>query len=262
MKIAIMGSGKMGSWFANILSAGHEVAVYDVDPERTHGLENIRVLRKVEQINKFNPALLINAANLQHTTMAFEQVIPYLSAECILCDITSIKGDLQEYYAASPFRFVSLHPMFGPTFADMASLSKEAVIIIEESDREGAQFFRNLFEGLSVRVFGYSFAGHDKMMAYSLTLPFVSSMAFAACLDGSAVPGTTFAKHWTIASGLLSEDSHLLGEILFNPYSIAELEQITGRLEHLKHIIKARDQEELERFLNRLRDNMPRKENI
>jgi prephenate dehydrogenase len=247
----------MGSWFAKILSVSHEVAVYDIDSARAESLEGVIALPSVEHIEVFHPELLINGVCLQHTIEAFEKVIPHLSATCILCDITSIKGDLQKYYGASPFRFVSLHPMFGPTFADMASLRKEAVIIIEESDQEGAQFFRDLFEGLSVRVFEYSFAGHDKMMAYSLTLPFVSSMAFAACVDGSAVPGTTFAKHWSIARGLLSEDNHLLGEILFNPYSIAELEQITGRLEHLKHIIKARDQEELESFLTRLRANMP-----
>ena len=257
MKIAIMGTGKMGSWLANIISKSHEVAVYDVNPARIHHIENVKVLKKIEHIGKFDPSLLINAANLQYTTVVFEQAIPYLSEECILCDITSIKGDLQEYYAACPFRFVSLHPMFGPTFADMTSLSEEAVIIIEESDQKGAQFFTKLFEDLNARIFLCSFARHDKMMAYSLTLPFVSSMAFAACVDESAVPGTTFAKHRSIAKGLLSEDNHLLAEILFNPNSVEELEQITARLEHLKHIIKDRDHEELDKFLGRLRDNLP-----
>ena len=126
-----------------------------------------------------------------------------ISRDCILGDIASVKGDIVDYYKRCPFRFVSVHPMFGPTFADMASLKEENVIIIKESDQEGAQFFRQLFERLGVKVFEYSFAEHDKMMAYSLTLPFVSSMAFAACVKNRVVPGTTFAKHWTIARGLL-----------------------------------------------------------
>ena len=262
MKIAIIGAGKMGSWFARILSACHEVAVYDIDPVRAGSPEGVRMLSSVEQVGVFTPELLINAVSLQRTIAAFDTAVPYLSPECILCDITSIKGELPGYYQKSHFRFVSLHPMFGPTFANMASISKEAAIIIDESDPEGTRFFQDLFGRLSVQIFRCTFDEHDKMMAYSLTLPFVSSMAFAACVNGNAVPGTTFSKHRSIASGLLSEDNHLLAEILFNPHSIAELEKITARLEHLKHIIKAKDHEELAVFLDRLRGNMPRSERI
>jgi len=257
MRIAVLGTGKMGSWFARTVSADNETAVYDTNPAKWHNLEGVGVLTELEHIGQFNPELLINAVSLQHTTTGFEQVAQYLSPDCILCDITSIKAGMEEYYRTSPFRFVSLHPMFGPTFADMAYLSEEAVIIMNESDREGAQFFTRLFEALGVRIFWSDFAKHDEMMAYSLTLPFVSSMAFAACVNGKAVPGTTFARHRSVARGLLSEDDQLLAEILFNCYSVAQVEQITARLEHLKHIIKGRDYEELEKFLNRLRDNLP-----
>lgn len=257
MRIAVLGAGKMGSWFARILSEDNEVAVHDANPAKSHSLEDLKVLARVEDIGQFNPELLLNTVNLQCTTTAFEQAEPQLSPSCMLCDITSIKAGLEEYYKISPFKFVSLHPMFGPTFADMASLKEEAVIIMRESDREGAQFFIRLFKGLGIRIFWSDFAGHDEMMAYSLTLPFVSSMAFAACVNGKAVPGTTFARHMSVVRGLLSEDDHLLAEILFNSYSVAQVENITARLEHLKHIIKGRDYEEMETFLGRLRDNLP-----
>ena len=45
-----------------------------------------------------------------------------------------------------------------------------------------------------------------QMIAYSLTLPFASTMVFAACMNNTAVPGTTFRKHLEIAKGLLQED--------------------------------------------------------
>lgn len=261
MRIAILGSGKMGSWFARSLSDDHEVAVHDANPTKSSTLRGVQVMAGAKDIGRFNPEILLNAVNLQRTSEAYEQVAPYLAPDCILCDITSIKAGLEEYYKTTPFRFVSLHPMFGPTFADMDSLKEEAVIIMGESDREGAQFFIRFFEKLGVRIFWSDFAGHDEMMAYSLTLPFVSSMAFAACVNGKAVPGTTFARHMSVARGLLSEDDHLLAEILFNRYSVAQVEHITARLEYLKHIIKARDYEELDAFLGRLRENLPRKEN-
>lgn len=257
MRIAILGSGKMGSWFAKSLTGDHEVAVYDTDPTKSSNLSGVKQLAEVRDIGQFNPEILLNAVNLQRTSDAYEQVAPYLAPDCILCDITSIKAGLEEYYKASPFRFVSLHPMFGPTFADMESLKEEAVIIMGESDRNGAQFFIRFFEKLGVCIFWSDFAGHDEMMAYSLTLPFVSSMAFAACVNRKAVPGTTFARHMSVARGLLSEDDHLLAEILFNRYSVEQVEHVTASLEYLKHIIKARDYEELETLLGRLRKNLP-----
>lgn len=39
-------------------------------------------------------------------------------------------------------------------------------------------------------------------------------------------PGTTFKKHMAIAKGLLSEDDYLLQEILFNPRTPSQVENI------------------------------------
>jgi len=256
MRITILGAGKMGSWFIRELSRDHEISVYDADPAVMRDLKGVKTLSALHGMAAFNPELLINAVSLRNTVAAFEEAAPYLSENCIISDIASIKGDIADYYRRSPFRFASLHPMFGPTFADMEFLKEESVIIIKSSDGEGSRFFRNFFGMRKVKIFEYSLEEHDRMMAYSLTIPFISSMAFAACVDRSTVPGTTFSKHKEIARGLLSEDDHLLAEILFNPYSSGELEKVTARLEYLKHIIKGRDHEELRVFLQRLRANI------
>ena len=113
-----------------------------------------------------------------------------------------------------------------------------------------------LFARLGLRQFEYTFVEHDRMMAYSLTTPFTASLVFAACLDDTVVPGTTFAKHMAIAKGVLSEDDHLLAEIFFNRHSAAQLDKITSRLEFLKHVIKAKDYDEAKRFFDKLRKNV------
>ncbi len=94
------------------------------------------------------------------------------------------------------------------------------------------------------------------MMAYSLAIPFVSSMIFAACVDMKTVPGTTFKRQLMIARRLLSEDDHLLAEVLFNPESLKELGKLTSRLELLKHIMQDRDYDEASEFFHRLRKNI------
>jgi len=256
MKIAVLGVGRMGRWFVRELAPRHEICVYDRNPARLANLEKVSVAGGVDGIAAFKPALLINAVNLKDTVGAFQAIVPKLDSHCLLADVASVKGALPEFYRESGFRFVSIHPMFGPTFANVSRLEDENAIIIQESDREGVSFFFDFFKGREITVHQYSFEQHDRLIAYSLTLPFASTLVFAACMNSAAVPGTTFKKHLEIAQGLLSEDDDLLAEIIFNPHSIAQLEHVTARLEFLKHIIRARDAEEATAFFDRLRRNL------
>jgi prephenate dehydrogenase len=256
MNICILGTGKMGSWLVKLLSSDHAVSVYDSVPSKAQAIAGVRVLSDIEQIRTSSPQLLINSVSLQNTVANFRTVLPLLPKDCLLCDIASVKGTLPAFYREAGFRFVSVHPMFGPTFADLNELSKQNAVIISDSDGEGKDFFRQLFGRFGVNVFEYSFNEHDVMMAYSLTLPFVSSMVFASCVSAETVPGTTFKHHLEVARGLLSEDDFLLSEIIFNPHSLAQLEKISGRLNFLWHIIRNRDTGEAIRFFEGLRKNV------
>jgi prephenate dehydrogenase len=256
MRIVVLGFGKMGSWLANRLAEDNEVAVYDINPSKTKNAAVMKVLSEMAQLASFRPELLINAVNLQNIISAFESVTRYLTRDCIISDVASIKGGLPRYYQNCGFRFASVHPMFGPTFAKMDSLKDENVIIISESDEAATGFFRTFFAKYGLNVSVCPFAEHDKLMAYSLTLPFASSIVFVACLNQKTVPGTTFARHRKIAQRLLAEDDFLLAEVLFNPYSLSQLEKINSRLEFLKHIIRARDYEEAQKFFAKLRENL------
>jgi len=256
MRIAILGVGHMGSWLAGELAEKHKICVYDLDRSKAEKIQPATILREYAELKHFQPEILINAVSLQRTQEAFESARPYLPAHCLISDVASVKSGAVEYYKRSPFRFVSVHPMFGPTFANVDRLENENVIIISESDPEGARFFREFFSDRGLQIYQYSFEEHDKMIAYSLVLPFASTMVFAACMDTTVVPGSTFKKHREIARGLLSEDDYLLAEILFSPHSLQQLEKVTIRLEFLKHVIRAKDTEEAQKFFSRLRRNV------
>jgi len=256
MKIAIVGCGHMGAFVAEKLSAGHEIFGFDVNPGRVESVPGITPLQTLDAITDIQPDMVINAVPLRDTVPVFEAMLPHLSQTCMLADLASVKGPIPDFYAGCGRPFVSVHPMFGPTFARMDALTGECGVIITESDPTGAAVFEELFESLGVSIFRYSFDEHDRMMAYSLTMPFVSTMVFAACLDEKTVPGTTFRRHREIAEGLLSEDDGLLAEILFNPHSMAQIERVTSRMEFMKHVIRGRDTEEATRFFNSLRANL------
>jgi len=246
----------MGAWLTEELCLDHEVCVYDSDPAKMKYFIKVRRILELSEAGDFDPELVINCVPLGLTEAAFDAVAPYLSPGCALSDIASVKTGLAEYYAGAGRPFVSSHPMFGPTFANIRDLSGESAAIISESDPAGKEFFRELYSRLGIRIFEYDFEGHDRMIAYSLGTPFASSMVFASCLKKVETPGTTFKRHMLVAKGLLSEDDRLLTEVMFNPHMIRQLELIGSQLSYLTHIIRGRDAEEMKKFLDGLRRNI------
>jgi len=246
----------MGSWLVESLCLDYEVGIYDIDRTKLRYFFNSRKFLYYEEILDFSPELLINAVSLDRTLEVFDDLGPYLPQNCIISDITSVKSGLAEYYGKLGRRFVSTHPMFGPTFGNVKDLSNENAIIIRESDEEGKAFFREFFERLKLRIHEYSFREHDETIAYSLSIPFSSTMVFAACMKEQEAPGTTFRKHQDIARGLLSEDDYLLSEILLSPFSLGQVERIHSQMEKLIGMIRSRDKEQLKEFLGMLRANI------
>lgn len=256
MKILILGAGKMGAFFTDLLSFQHEVAVIDNDPKRMRFIYNAVRLTNEEDIADFKPELVINCVTLNYTIQAFEKVLPYLQPYCIISDIASVKTGLKEYYEKSGFPYVSTHPMFGPTFANLTNLSKENTIIISESDHLGKVFFKDLYASLHLNIFEYSFSEHDETIAYSLGIPFASTLVFASTMKHQDAPGTTFKRCLKTARGLLSEDDFLLSEILFNPRTPIQVENIQAELSELLEIIKAKDTPRMKAYLQKVRKNI------
>ena len=256
MKILILGAGKMGSFFTDLLSFDHEVAVYDIDARKLRFMYNTQRFTQLAEIDEFKPELVINAVSLKYTLDVFDQVIPHLPETCILSDISSVKTGFKEYYEKSGMRYVSTHPMFGPTFANLGKLSNENAIIINECDFMGRCFFKELYAGLGLHICEYTFEEHDKTVAYSLSIPFISTFAFAAVMKHQDAPGTTFKRHMKIAQGVLSEDDTLLREILFNPYTKEQVEQIRTEMKEIIEIIDTHDEEHMQQYLTKIRANI------
>ncbi|MCD8318665.1 MAG: prephenate dehydrogenase/arogenate dehydrogenase family protein [Paraprevotella sp.] len=256
MRILILGAGKMGAFFIDLRSFEHETAVYDIDPKRLRFMFNTQRFTSMDEIDAFRPELVINAVTLKNTLEVFRQVIPHLPKDCILSDISSVKTGFKDFYETIGMRYVSTHPMFGPTFANLGSLNHENAIVINEGDYMGRIFFRDLYNRLGLHVCEYSFEEHDDTMAYSLSIPFVSTFTFAAVMKHLDAPGTTFKRHLNIAHGVLSEDDCLLREILFNPHTKSHVEGIRHELKKLIDIIDTRDEEALNAYLTRIRHNI------
>lgn len=256
MRILVLGAGKMGTLITDFLCFDHEVAIYDPDHRKLRFVFNTIRMTDLNEVKDFKPELVINAVTLKFTIEAFRAVMPLLPENCILSDMASVKNGLKDFYKTCGFRFVSTHPMFGPTFANIQDLSTQNAVIISESDHLGKAFFKDFYGGLRLKLYEYTFEEHDEITAYSLSIPFSSTLVFAACMKNIEAPGTTFKKHMAIAQGLLSEDDYLLSEILFNPYTYEQVENIRKELRALLDIIKAKDNEGMKQFLAKVRKNI------
>ncbi len=246
----------MGSFFSDLLSFTHEVAVYDPDPQRLRFTCNAQRFSDLDEIDGFHPEMVINAATVKYTLDAFKAVLPHIDRSCILSDISSVKTGLPEFYAECGHPFVSTHPMFGPTFASLSNLADENAIIISEGDHLGRVFFKDLYGQLGLHIEEYTFEEHDRTIAYSLSIPFASTLVFASVMKHQDAPGTTFKRHMAIARGLMSEDDFLLSEILFNPNTPSQLDQIVERLATLKEIVERHDHDAMKSYLEQARQNL------
>lgn len=256
MRILIIGAGKMGSFFSDLLSFKHSVAVFETNPQRLRFTYNVRRMSSPDEIADFDPQLVINAATVKYTLEAFRMVMPYIGKECILADIASVKTGLPEFYAECGHPFVSTHPMFGPTFASLSNLQDENAIIISEGDHLGKVFFKDLYNELHLNIREYTFKEHDEVIAYSLSIPFTSTLVFGSVMKHQDAPGTTYKRHMAIARGLMSEDDFLLTEILFNPHTVEQIGMIQDKLETLKEIVAHKDSNAMKEFLEQVRENL------
>jgi prephenate dehydrogenase len=226
------------------------------DPKRMRFTYNCQRFTTMEEVKAFEPEMVINAVTVKFTQAAFDEVMPYLPKDCIISDISSVKTGLKDYYEKSGHRYVSTHPMFGPTFANLNQLSEENAIIINEGDYMGRIFFKDLYQRLGLHIYEYSFDEHDRTVAYSLSIPFVSTFVFAAVMKHQDAPGTTFKRHMKIAKGVLSEDDYLLQEILFNPYTHDQVSEIRSELKELLEIIDNKDSAKMKAYLTKIRSHV------
>jgi prephenate dehydrogenase len=113
-----------------------------------------------------------------------------------------------------------------------------------------------LYSELHLHIEEYTFKEHDETIAYSLSIPFASTLVFASIMKHQDAPGTTFKRHMAIAHGLMSEDDFLLSEILFNPNTLDQLARIQEKLSQLQEIVAHRDSDAMKQFLSTVRENL------
>ncbi|MCK7480257.1 MAG: hypothetical protein M0C28_25575 [Candidatus Moduliflexus flocculans] len=153
------------------------------------------------------------------------RTLPLLPATCMLSDIASVKTGFAEFYRQAGRPFVSTHPMFGPTHANVRSTcAAENAVIISESVRGG----QGLLPGPLPRPGAPRLRGQlrrprpDRGLLPGHPLRLHPGLRGLHEVDLDA-PGTNFRKHREIATSLLGEDDRPAGgDPVQPPYGAAD----------------------------------------
>lgn len=179
-KVCVVGgAGGMGSYFVRYLSAaGYEVSV--VEP---HDYKMDHYGSAVEDIHKSIAASRLASANwciisvpIDKTNDVIKQVASLIRKDCILSDLTSIKGEpLQTMLKYHSGPVVGLHPMFGP---DTVSFVKQVVVVVNGREDDKCAFIAKQMRLFGAHVVTCSADEHDNAMRVIQALRHFTTIAY------------------------------------------------------------------------------------
>jgi len=172
-KIAVLGAGSWGTALAVSLSGkGHEVCMWDINPEHVKELkenrENRRYLPGVMFSEQLKPVgdpqeaiqgadVVLFSAPAQHFRSALESAVPYLKPEMVLVNVA--KGIEQKtllrmsQIAEEKLPGARYVVLSGPSHAEEVGRGMPTTVVSASEDRELAEYIQDVFMSESLRVY-------------------------------------------------------------------------------------------------------------
>jgi len=249
MKIAIIGSGKMGKWFAKFfLEQGFKVVISDKDKEK---LSRITKELDVETASNVDAAKsadrIFVCVPIENFENAIGEIHHHIRPNQEVMDICSIKEEpvniMHKYIKTGAI--LGTHPMFGPGVKNIKN--QNFVLTPTNAEEEKlAENFKSWLEYRGAKVISMSPREHDKLMSVVLGLPYFLSFTLCDTLisQGSfsktkKVSGASYKLLLTLIEAIASEEEEFSANLLMNLPETDKVEELllkkaAGWLELLK----------------------------
>jgi len=236
MRIAILGAGKMGVWFAKFFQQeGYSVVIADRKKEKLAklkselGVETADFAEAVKGADRILIAISIDA---------FEDVVrkiaPHVRPGQVVMDMCSIKTSPVKtmHQHIRQGLVLGTHPVFGP---GSRSVKHKTFILTPTNAGEErfAEEFREWLEAKEAHVFVMSPEKHDELMSVVLGLPhFLGLVACDTLLEQpdfaetKRVAGTTYRMLFTLAEATALETPDLYASLQTNLPELEKLEDL------------------------------------
>ncbi|MGW8289511.1 MAG: prephenate dehydrogenase/arogenate dehydrogenase family protein, partial [Candidatus Bathyarchaeia archaeon] len=217
MRVAIIGTGKMGRWFARLFKdEGYSVVVSSRTRSKAEALRNEFGVEladtNVEAVEGADWIFL--CVSLDGLEPALKEVGSHIKAGQTVMDISSIKEipvNLLHKYVTKGVT-LGTHPVFGP---GAKSLEGQNFVLtpVQEDEKRFADEFKDWLEVRNAKVTVMAPRRHDTLMSLVLGFPhFVGLVAGDTLLDNQDYPeakkvgGATYQMLLTLAGAVAAEE--------------------------------------------------------
>jgi prephenate dehydrogenase len=270
MRIAILGAGKMGVWFARFfLEEGYSVVVADRKKEKLARLKNELAIETAadfaEAVQDADRVLICVSIS------AFESVVKAISSSIregqVVMDICSVKEKAVKIMHDYIKKGLTLgtHPVFGP---GSKGVKNKAFVLTPTNKREEefAEGFKKWLETKKARVFVLSPKKHDELMSVVLGFPhFLGVVACDTLLEQADYPetknvaGTTYRMLFTLAEVTALENPELFSSLQFSLPEMNTIESLFIEKAHeWLNLIKQKDPEAIAAKMDQLKSKLKR----
>lgn len=269
MRIAIIGAGKMGVWFAKFFkSQGFDVILADRKKEKIAKLKSTDL--HVDVTSDFKSAVE-NADQILIcvSISAFEEVVkmisPAIQDDQVVMDICSIKEapvKIMHQYIKNA-TVLGTHPVFGP---GSNGVKHKAYVLTPTNakEQEFADHIKKWLEQQEARVFIMTPKKHDELISVVLGLPhFLGLIACETLLEQKNLPetkqiaGTTYRMLFTLAEATALETPDLYAAVQTNLPELGKIEDtFMTKAQELVTLIKNKDQKAIAHRLENLKKKL------
>jgi len=253
MRIAILGAGKMGIWFAKFfLEEGYSVVVADRKKEKTEKLKTELAIETADFSGAAkNADWILICVSIKATSTVIKKISPVLHEGQVIMDIASMKQEplriMHEHIKNA--LILGTHPVFGP---GSGGIDYKAFILTPTNVQEEkfASDLKLWLEERKARVFVMPPEKHDELM--SVVLGFTHFLGLAVCdtlveqpnyPETKTVAGTTYRMLFTLAEAAALENPELFATLQLNLPNLKKIEnEFMQKAQEWLNIINRKDQ--------------------
>ena len=252
MRVAILGAGKMGLWFAKFfLGEGYSVVVADRNKGK---LSKLKTESEVETADFADAVQNADRVLICVSISAFEDVVktisPSIREDQVVMDICSIKDfpvKVMHKHIKTGL-VLGIHPVFGP---GSKGVKNKAFILTPTApaEKEFSETFKKWLETKKARVFVMPPKKHDELMSVVLGFPhFLGLVACDTLLEQTDYPeaknvaGTTYRMLFTLAEVTALENPELFASLQLSLPALEKIESsFIKKAQEWLNLIKQKD---------------------
>jgi prephenate dehydrogenase len=267
MRIAVIGAGRMGRWFAKFfLEQGFSVVVSDKDWEKLQKLreeldvEIADIVKAVESADR-----IIVCVPIDNFEDVIREISVYIKPGQEVMDICSVKENpvnIMHKYISNTVT-LGTHPMFGP---GAKSIRGQNFILTPTNTKEQAlaKDFGKWLENKGANVFFMTPKEHDKIMSIVIGLPYFLCHVVCDTLLSSGefkkakeVSGVSYKLLLNLTEAVVSEETEFAASVQVNIpelYNFGEL--LSKKIGEWLDIIRRKNKAELVEKITMLKNEL------